>query len=169
MNNSGATWGASLAEYPDSAFTKLLTLNVQRVFTLTQALMPLIEKGGKRDGCGRVINIGSINGVSVPAMETFAYSASKAALHQLTRHLAAFVDGSVTVNALALGPFRSKMMKSTLEAGEEVIAGGLPSKRIGNPSDVAAATLWLSGKGGEWITGTVIPIDGGSLLTGSKL
>jgi NAD(P)-dependent dehydrogenase (short-subunit alcohol dehydrogenase family) len=144
----------------------VLTLNVQRVFTLTQALLPLIEKAGKRDGCGRVINIGSINGVSVPPMATFAYSASKAALHQLTRHLAAQVDGSVTVNALALGPFRSKMMAATLEAGEAAIAGALPSNRIGSPQDVAAACIWLSSRGGEWVTGNIIPVDGGSLLTG---
>ena len=99
MNNSGATWGSTLAEYPDSAFTKLLTLNVQRVFTLTQKLVPLLEKGSKRDGVGRIINvcrvddlwtlanstctqIGSINGEGVPNLETYAYSASKAALHQ---------------------------------------------------------------------------------------
>jgi len=166
VNNSGANWGATLAEYPDAAFTKVLTLNVQRVFTLTQALLPLVEKGGKRDGCGRIINIGSINGVSVPNLETYAYSASKAALHQLTRHLAAFVDGSVTVNALALGPFRSKMMAATLDAAEKSIAGALPSNRIGTPQDVAAACLWLSSRGGEWVTGTIIPVDGGSLLNG---
>lgn len=169
VNNSGATWGAPLEEYPDNAFTKLMTLNVQRVFTLTQALLPLLEVGGKRDGCGRVINIGSINGVNVPGMETYAYSASKAALHMLTRHLAANVDGSVTVNALALGPFRSKMMAATLDAAEAAIAGALPSNRIGTPQDVASACIWLASRGGEWVTGTIIPVDGGSLLGSAKL
>ncbi|GFZ45374.1 hypothetical protein JCM24511_03100 [Saitozyma sp. JCM 24511] len=164
VNNSGVTWGESIDTYPDSAWTKLLTLNVQRVFTLTQKLLPLLEKGGKRDGVGRVINIGSINGVSVPGMETFAYSASKAALHQLSRHLASRVGPSVTVNTLALGPFRSKMMRATLDSFEQEIAQGLPLERIGKPEDVAAACLWLSGKGGEWVTGTVVPVDGGSLV-----
>ncbi|GMK53638.1 hypothetical protein CspeluHIS016_0102240 [Cutaneotrichosporon spelunceum] len=169
VNNSGATWGAPLAEYPDAAFTKLFTLNVQRVFTLTQALLPMIQKGADRDGVGRVINIGSVNGLTVPAMETYAYSSSKAALHQLTRHLAMQVPGNVTVNALALGPFRSKMMKATLDAAEQHIAGALPSRRIGTPEDVGAACLWLSGRGGEWVTGTIVPIDGGSVATPSRL
>ncbi|RSH89255.1 hypothetical protein EHS25_002367 [Saitozyma podzolica] len=209
VNNSGVTWGESIDTYPDSAWTKLLTLNVQRVFTLTQKLLPLLEKGGTRDGVGRVINIGSINGVSVPGMETFAYSASKAALHQcvvsllvslsspssssvsprplsapplhypttdprnprnprnsrrLSRHLASRVGPSITVNTLALGPFRSKMMRATLDSFEQEIAQGLPLERIGKPEDVAAACLWLSGKGGEWVTGTVVPVDGGSLV-----
>lgn len=163
VNNSGATWGSTLAEYPDSAFTKLLTLNVQRVFTLTQKLVPLLEKGSKRDGVGRIINIGSINGEGVPNLETYAYSASKAALHHMSKHLASNLGPSITVNTLALGPFRSKMMKATLETAEKEIAGALPMQRIGNPEDVFAACLWLSGKGGEWVTGTIVPIDGGAL------
>lgn len=142
------TWGAALEDYPDSAFTKVLTLNVQRVFTLTQALLPLLTKGGQRDGTGRIINIGSVNGLNVPVTQTYAYSASKAAVHQLTRHLAAHVDGSVTVNALALGPFRSKMMAATLDAAGDAITGALPSRRVGEARDVAAACLWLSSEYG---------------------
>lgn len=150
VNNSGAAWADPLEDYPDSAFTKLLTLNVQRVFTLTQALVPLLEKGADKDNTGRIINIGSINGINVPALESYAYSASKAALHMLTRHLAANMKDKVTVNALALGPFRSKMMQHTLDHAEDAIAGALPSQRIGTPEDVGAACLWLSGRGGEW-------------------
>lgn len=165
VNNSGATWGAPLEEYPDAAFGKLMTLNVQRVFTLTQALLPALQRGAERDGVGRVINIGSVNGINVPSLETFAYSSSKAALHMLTKHLAAFTGPRVTVNALALGPFRSKMMKATLDAAGDVIAASLPMERIGEPGDVGAACLWLSGRGGAWVTGTVVPIDGGSLVS----
>ncbi|WVQ80567.1 hypothetical protein IAT38_002672 [Cryptococcus sp. DSM 104549] len=166
VNNSGASWGAPLAEYPDAAFTKVLTLNVQRVFTLIQKLAPLLENAHKRDGlAGRVINIGSVNGVNAPGLETYAYSSSKAALHQLSRHLANRMGPTITVNALACGPFRSKMMKHTLDHFEAELAGGLPMKRIGAPENAAAACLWLSGKGGDWITGTVIPIDGGSLVS----
>lgn len=165
VNNSGATWGAPLEEYPDAAFAKLMTLNVQRVFTLTQALLPALQRGADQDGVGRVINIGSVNGINVPSLETFAYSSSKAALHMLTRHLAAFTGPKVTVNALALGPFRSKMMKATLDAAGDVIAASLPMERIGEPGDVGAACLWLSGRGGAWVTGTVVPIDGGSLVS----
>ncbi|KAK1925309.1 hypothetical protein DB88DRAFT_483491 [Papiliotrema laurentii] len=165
VNNSGATWGEELEKYPDTAFSKLLTLNVQRVFTLTQKLVPLLRKGSERDGVGRIINIGSVNGLGVPGLETYAYSASKAALHHMSKHLAAKLGPLITVNTLALGPFRSKMMKATLEAMENDIASSLPLQRIGKPEDVAAACLWLSGKGGEWVTGTVVPIDGGSLVS----
>ncbi|WOO77755.1 Rhamnolipids biosynthesis 3-oxoacyl-[acyl-carrier-protein] reductase [Vanrija pseudolonga] len=167
VNNSGATWGASLEEYPDAAWNKLLTLNVQRVFTLTQALLPALEKGAAASGSpSRVINVGSVNGIDVPVLPTFAYSASKAALHHLTRHLAGHVGKSITVNALALGPFRSKMMKATLDAFEDALAQSLPMKRIGRPEDVAAAAIWLSGPGGEWVTGTIVPVDGGATVYG---
>ncbi|WVR06214.1 hypothetical protein IAU60_003244 [Kwoniella sp. DSM 27419] len=170
VNNSGVTWGEPLETYPDQAFTKLLTLNVQRVFTLTQKLVPLLRKAKDHGDVGRIINIGSINGVAPPGLETYAYSASKAALHQLSRHLASRLGPELTVNTLALGPFRSKMMKFTLDNFESELADAMPMKRIGAPEDVAAACLWLAGKGGEWVTGTVIPIDGGSLVaTQAKL
>ncbi|EIW73581.1 hypothetical protein TREMEDRAFT_67435 [Tremella mesenterica DSM 1558] len=163
INNSGATWGEEFDTYPDTAWTKLMTLNVQRVFTLCQKFRPLLEK--TEGWSGRIINIGSINGINVPGLETYAYSTSKAALHMLSKHLAQRLGPKITVNALALGPFRSKMMAATLEAFEDDIAQNLPMKRIGKPEDVIAACLWLSGKGGEWVTGTIIPIDGGSLIT----
>jgi len=168
VNNSGATWGESIDTYPDSAWSKLLTLNVQRVFTLTQKLLPMLEKGGKRDGVGRVINIGSVNGVGVPGLETFAYGASKAALHQLSRHLASRLGPTITVNTLVLGPFRSKMMAATLESFESEIAGSLPMQRIGKAEDVVGACLWLSGKAGEWVTGTLVPVDGGTLVANNS-
>ncbi|ORY31446.1 hypothetical protein BCR39DRAFT_93582 [Naematelia encephala] len=165
VNNSGATWGDTLSTYPDSAFTKLLTLNVQRVFTLTQGLVPLLTKSVEAGhGVARIINIGSINGINVPGLETYAYSASKAALHQMSKHLAANLGPKITVNTLALGPFRSKMMQATLDSFESEIASALPMQRIGRAEDVVGACLWLSGKGGEWVTGTVVPIDGGSLI-----
>ncbi|WWC88835.1 uncharacterized protein L201_003750 [Kwoniella dendrophila CBS 6074] len=170
VNNSGATWGEELSKYPDTAFTKLMNLNVQRVFTLTQKLIPLISKSKDEGFAGRIINIGSINGVNPPGIETYAYSASKAALHQLSKHLSTRLGPEITVNTLALGPFRSKMMKFTLDNFEDVLADGLPMKKIGSPEDVASACLWLSGKGGQWVTGTVVPIDGGSLVaTQAKL
>lgn len=99
-------------------------------------------------------------------METYAYSSSKAAVHMLTRHLAGQIGSDITVNALALGPFRSKMMKATLESFEQEIAGGLAISRIGEPSDVGGACLWLSSKAGAWVTGAIIPIDGGGLVSG---
>ncbi|KZO96262.1 NAD-binding protein, partial [Calocera viscosa TUFC12733] len=180
VNNAGATWGEDIDSYPDSAWTKLLTLNVQRVFTLTQKLLPLLRAGAAQAGRSfgsawedpaRVINIGSINGERVPGMETYAYSASKAALHQLSRHLALRLGGEgITSNVLACGPFESKMMAHTLATAKDAIVSGVPLGRIGTPEDVAGACLFLSSRAGAFVTGATIAVDGGHLVhTSSKL
>ncbi|KAF8707564.1 Sec63 protein, partial [Rhizoctonia solani] len=172
VNNAGAAWGDGIDSYPDAAFTKLLTLNVQRVFTLTQALLPLLreaaKQGGKEEGgCkdpARIINIGSVEGERVPRGETYAYSASKAAVAHLSRHLAGRLgsDG-ITSNTLACGPFQSKMMAETLRTQGDSILANVPLGRIGSPSDVAGAVLYLSSRAGAYVNGATIAIDGGSL------
>ncbi|KAI9229586.1 MAG: hypothetical protein DHS80DRAFT_22237 [Piptocephalis tieghemiana] len=165
VNNAGANWGAGLDEYPDGAFDKVLTLNVRRVFSLTQAALPLLRKAASAEDPARVINIGSVDGVRVPALETYAYSSSKSAVHQLSRHLASRLGPEyITVNAVAPGPFRSKMMNATLDRHEKEIVSSIPLKRIGMPEDMAAITLYLSSKAGRYVTGTIIPVDGGSLV-----
>jgi NAD(P)-dependent dehydrogenase (short-subunit alcohol dehydrogenase family) len=112
-----------------------------------------------------VINIGSIDGISVPMLETYSYSASKAAVHQLTRHLARRLAPAITVNAIAPGPFESKMMAATLEAFGEQIAANAPLKRIGRPDDMKGAAIFLSSRAGAYLTGAVIPVDGGIATT----
>ncbi|KAJ9109263.1 hypothetical protein QFC21_000592 [Naganishia friedmannii] len=165
VNNSGANWGAPLDEYPDAAFSKVMNLNVNKVFTVTQKALPLLRNAQKKDGVARVINIGSVNGVDPPALETYAYSASKAALHHLSRVLASRLGPEgITVNTLACGPFQSKMMAATLEKFEESIVGGLPLGRIGTPEDVSGVCLFLSSRAGAYTTGATIPVDGGSLV-----
>src|SRR5207237_8152566 len=130
VNNAGATWGAPIAEYPSTAFDKLLTLNVKAPFLLTQALVEQLAAAGTDDDPARVINIGSIDGIQVPALETYAYSSSKAAIHQLTRHLAKQLGPrNVTVNAVAPGPFESKMMAETLRNFGDAIARTSPLVR----------------------------------------
>jgi NAD(P)-dependent dehydrogenase (short-subunit alcohol dehydrogenase family) len=116
---------------------------------------------GSQDDPSRVINIGSIDGLRVPGMNTFAYSASKAAVHQLTRHLAKEMAPKVTVNAIAPGPFPSKMMRATLEQFGDDIAHAAPMKRIGQPSDMAGAAIFLASAAASYITGAVLPVDGG--------
>ena len=165
VNNAGATWGAPMADYDEAAFERVLALNVKGVFHLTKFLVPLLQKAGTVEEPARVINIGSIDGIGVPQLETYAYSASKAAVHQLTRHLAKRLAPTITVNAIAPGPFESKMMAATLEAFGEQIAANAPLRRIGRPDDMAGAAIYLSSRAGAYLTGAVIPVDGGIATT----
>jgi NAD(P)-dependent dehydrogenase (short-subunit alcohol dehydrogenase family) len=165
VNNAGATWGAPMADFDEAAFERVLALNVKGVFHLTKFLVPLLEKAGTQQEPARVINIGSIDGIGVPALETYSYSASKAAVHQLTRHMAKRLAPDITVNAIAPGPFESKMMAATLEVFGEQIAAGAPLKRIGRPDDMAGTAIFLASRAGAYLTGAVIPVDGGIATT----
>ena len=161
VNNAGATWGAPLEQFDEAAWERALALNVEGVFHLTKFLLPLLGAAGTADEPARVINIGSIDGIRVPLMDNYSYSASKAAVHMLTRHLAKRLAPEITVNAIAPGPFESKMMAATLEAFGEQIAAGTPLKRIGRPDDMAGAAIYLASRAGAYLTGAVIPVDGG--------
>ena len=111
-----------------------------------------------------MINIGSIDGLRTPPDENYSYSASKAAVHMLTRHLAKRLAGEhITVNAIAPGPFESKMTAVLFDTAEsrEAIEQTVPLGRIGRPDDVAGLTLFLCSRAGAYLTGTVIPLDGG--------
>lgn len=166
VNNAGANWGAPLEEYPDSAWDKVLALNVKAVFHLTVKMLPLLRKAASEEDPARVINVGSIDGIQAPALETYAYSASKAAVHHLTRTLAKRLAAErITVNAVAPGPFESKMMAETLRRFGEHIRQANPLGRIGTPEDMAGVTLYLASRAGAYVTGAVIPVDGGMATT----
>jgi NAD(P)-dependent dehydrogenase (short-subunit alcohol dehydrogenase family) len=166
VNNAGANWGAPLAEFPDAAWDKLLALNVKAIFHLTRALLPQLEKAASAADPARVINIGSIDGLHVPDLETYAYSTSKAAVHHLTRVLAKkLAPRRITVNAVAPGPFESKMMEQTLRSFGKLIVESCPLKRIGEPEDMAGVTIYLASRAGAYVTGAVIPVDGGMATT----
>jgi NAD(P)-dependent dehydrogenase (short-subunit alcohol dehydrogenase family) len=164
VNNAGATWGAPLLEYPDDAWDKVLATNIKGIFHLTTALVPQLRAAASADTPARVVNVGSVDGIRVPATENYAYAASKAAVHMLTRQLAdRLAREHITVNAIAPGPFRSKMMAFVLDAdgGEEMVASTVPLRRIGRPEDAAGAVLFLTSRAGSYLTGAVIPVDGG--------
>ncbi len=162
VNNAGATWGAPIEDFPAAAWAKVVDLNLKSPFFLTRAFLPLLEAGGTHDDPARVINIGSIDGLRVPALPTYAYSASKAGLHHLTRVLARELGPRrITVNAVAPGPFESKMMAATLETFGDAIAAAAPLRRIGRPDDMAGVAVYLASRAGAYVTGAVIPVDGG--------
>ncbi|KAF1951522.1 NAD(P)-binding protein [Byssothecium circinans] len=166
VNNSGSNWGESYDSYPSAAWDRVLNLNLKRVFQLTQAVTPLLEAAGSAASPSRIINIGSVDGLRVPALETFAYSASKAGLHHMSRVLASHLGKRhITSNTIACGPFQSKMMKATLEKFGDKIASGVPLGRIGTPEDVAGTCIWLSSRAGAWVSGATIALDGGSVVS----
>jgi len=164
VNNAGAAWGAPLEEFPASGWDKVAHTNVEGVFHLTVALLPALRAAAGAEDPARVVNIGSIDGLRTPAMDNYSYSASKAAVHMLTRHLAKRLAAEhITVNAIAPGPFQSKMTAFFLEDQEsrELVEQMVPLGRIGRPDDVAGLTLFLCSRAGAYLTGTVIPLDGG--------
>ncbi len=166
VNNAGASWGAPLEEYPEKGFDKVMELNVKTLFYLTKECLPLLEKAATVGDPARVINIGSIDGIMVPAYENYAYSASKAAVHHLTEVLAVKLAGRmITVNAIAPGPFPSKMTEWLLDNFQEQIEAKCPLRRVGVPTDMAGIAIFLASRAGAYVNGTVIPVDGGLHLT----
>ena len=162
VNNAGATWGAPIEEFPEKGWDKIMDINVKGPFFLTKALLPLLESAASHEDPARIINVGSIDGLNVNRLPTFSYGPSKAAVHHLTRMLAAHLaDRHITANAIAPGPFPSKMMAHTLDTLGEEIRQAVPLKRVGEPGDMAGTAIYLASKAGAYLTGVIIPVDGG--------
>lgn len=167
INNAGALWAAPLVEYPEAGWDKVFDLNVKGLFFLIRDLTPMLAAAASRAAPARVINIGSIDGFHIPKHETYAYSSSKAAAHQLSIHLAdQLAPRNITVNVIAPGMFPSQMMQGTLDRlGEEKIVEKVPLKRLTGPDDMAGTALFLASHAASYITGAVIPVDGGTATT----
>lgn len=162
VNAAGATWGAPIADYPESGWDKAFDVNVHGVFNLTVALLPELQAAGTVEDPARIINVGSVHGFVAPPWETYAYTSSKAAVHHLTRHLAKRLGPEhVLVNAIAPGPFPSRMMAATLaEFGDELVKE-TATGRLGRYEDMAGIAIYLASRASANVTGTIIPVCGG--------
>ena len=167
VNNAGATWGEPIETFSDSAWDKVMDINVKSPFFLTQALLPLLEAAASHEDPARVIMVGSIDGLNVNRLPTFSYGPSKAAVHHLARTLASHLaDRHITANAIAPGLFPSKMTAGIIETMGDKIIAGTPLKRAGSAEDMAGIAIYLASRAGSFVTGTVIPVDGG--ITGAR-
>lgn len=164
VNNAGAAWGASFEEFPESGWDKVMDLNVKAPFFLTQALRPDLI-AASTDHLAKVINISSVDGLSLNSYDTYSYHASKAAIIHLTKRMAMrLIADRIAVTGIAPGAFPSEMNKDAKDAAEEMI-GRIPAGRIGVPEDMAAAAIYLASRAGDYVVGSTIPVEGGVLLT----
>lgn len=168
VNNAGASWGEPIDEYSENGWDKVMDTNVKGVFFLTQKLLPLLRNSGTSDDPSRVINIGSIDGIKTGLFDAFSYGPSKAALHHLTRVLAAsLVKENIIVNAIAPGPFPTWMLSTGVGGGGDLdidwseIGNNNPRGRVGTPEDIAGLAIFLSSRAGAYTVGQTITCDGG--------
>jgi NAD(P)-dependent dehydrogenase (short-subunit alcohol dehydrogenase family) len=166
VNNAGMTWGAPFESYPADAFSRVLQLDAVAPFQLVQALLPALCAAGTPDDPARVISIGSIDGHSAGPFQNFGYAAAKAALHHLTAVLARELGSRhVAVNCLALGPVLTRLTAALLAAEGDRLVRNNPLGRLGKPEDIRAPLLMLAAPGGAYLTGAVIPVDGGFAIS----
>ena len=173
VNNAGVSWGAPLDEFPEIGWDKVMDTNVKGVFFLTQKLLPLLRNAATAEDPARVINIGSIDGIKTPIFENFSYGPSKAAVHHLTRVMAAhLVEQNILVNAIAPGPFPTYMLSTGVGGGGDTeavdwdaVGRGNPRGRVGTPEDIAGIAIFLSSRAGAYTVGDVILCDGGSAVS----
>ncbi len=173
VNNAGVSWGAPLEEFPELGWDKVMDTNVKGVFFLTQKLLPLLRANASAEDPARVINIGSIDGIKTPIFDSFSYGPSKAAVHHLTRVLAAhLVKQNIIVNAIAPGPFPTYMLSTGVGGGGDTdavdwdeLGKSNPRGRVGTPEDIAGLAIFLSSRAGAFTVGEVITCDGGSVVS----
>ena len=163
VNNAGVAWGAPVNSHPIEQVDRVLRVNVRAVFHCTQRLLPLLRAAASEEDPARVINIGSVDGMTIPFWPNYGYSASKAAVHMLTRHLGhALVRDHITVNAIAPGLFPSRMTRWVFDSPEaDATVEVIPMRRAGTAEDVGGTAIYLASRAGAYLTGVVIPVAGG--------
>ncbi len=172
VNNAGVAWGAPLEEFPEIGWDKVMDTNVKGVFFLTQRLLPLLEAAASADDPARVINIGSVDGIRTPVFANWSYGPAKAAVHALTRQMAAgLVKRNVLVNAIAPGPFPTWMLSTGIGTRGDVqgtdwaaLGQTMPRGRVGTPEDIAGTAIFLASRAGAFTVGEVLTCDGGAVV-----
>jgi NAD(P)-dependent dehydrogenase (short-subunit alcohol dehydrogenase family) len=165
VNNAGAVWAEKIDDFPEDGWDKVVDINMKSVFFLTQKLLPLLRTAGSADDPSRVINIASVNGITNPRMPNYSYSASKAGVIQLTRHLAGdLAPEHINVNGIAPGLFPSAMTPMLLaRVGDVVSKDHIPCGRLGEAEDAAGTAIYLCSRASAWLCGHTIVLDGGSV------
>ncbi len=163
VNNAGAAWGESFDTFPEKGWDKVMDLNLKSPFFLTQALHEQLRLGAKARPA-KVINIASIDGVSVNPQETYSYAASKAGLIHLTKRMSLrLVNDNIVVSGIAPGAFASDMNRDARDHRDEV-ARRIPAGRIGTDEDMAGVAIYLASRAGDYVVGQTIVVDGGVTL-----
>jgi NAD(P)-dependent dehydrogenase (short-subunit alcohol dehydrogenase family) len=163
VNNAGAAWGEPFDTFPETGWDKVVDLNMKTPFFLAQALHGALKRGA-RQRPAKVINIASIDGISVNQWETYSYAASKAGLIHLTKRMALrLAQDNIVVSGIAPGPFASEMNKQARDHADEV-AQRVPVGRIGTQEDMAGAAIFLASRAGDYVVGQTIAVDGGVTL-----
>ncbi|MGE0739762.1 MAG: SDR family oxidoreductase [Hyphomonadaceae bacterium] len=161
VNNAGAAWGADFDEFPESGWDKVMDLNAKTPFFLTQALHGALKAAAAPDRLAKVINIASIDGISVNMQETYSYAASKAGLIHLTKRMAMrLIQDNIAVSAIAPGAFASDMNRIARDHGD-MVAQHIPARRIGAAEDMAGAAVYLASRAGDYVVGSTLIVDGG--------
>jgi NAD(P)-dependent dehydrogenase (short-subunit alcohol dehydrogenase family) len=161
VNNAGAAWGEPFDTFPEKGWDKVVDLNMKTPFFLTQALHGLLKAAAKPQQPAKVINVSSIDGISVNQWETYSYTASKAGLIHLTKRMALrLAQDNIVVSGIAPGPFPSEMNKEARDHGDHV-AQHVPAGRIGVDDDMAGVAVYLASRAGNYVVGETIAVDGG--------
>jgi NAD(P)-dependent dehydrogenase (short-subunit alcohol dehydrogenase family) len=164
VNNAGAAWGAPFDDFPEHGWDKVVDLNLKSPFFLTRALHGALKAAASPERPAKVINIASIDGLSVNPLETYSYAASKAGLIHLTRRMSLrLIQDHIAVTAIAPGAFASDMNRAARDHGDEV-AQRIPAQRIGSTEDMAGVAIYLASRAGDYVVGQTIVVDGGVTL-----
>lgn len=162
VNNAGTLSDAPLDAFSEAQWDDVIDLNLKSPFFLLQKLLPLLRAGATAERPSTVINLGSVGALKIGPREVYSYQASKGAIHWLTRSLAKKLGPQhITVNAIAPGFFESDMTVIKDDAMRQMVEGMVPRGRTGTPEDMAGAAIYLASRAGAYVTGSVIPVEGG--------